>query len=71
MLVKKLKFHLSLFFIEKDWDMTFDNVLIETKGFLDNKNVILTKQNTVHFSKGLNHDFGQKVEISSFFWKRT
>ena len=49
----------------------FDNVLIETKGFLDNKNVILTKQNIVHFSKRLNHDFGQKVEISSLFRKWT
>ena len=51
--------------------MMFDNVLIETKGFLDNKNVILTKQNNVDFSKGLNHDFGQKVAISSLFRKWT
>ena len=51
--------------------MMFDNVLIETKGFLDNKNVILTKQNNVHFSRGLNHDFGQKVEISLLFQKWT
>ena len=43
MLVKKLKFHLSIFFTEKDWDMMFDNVLIETEGFLDNKNVIFDK----------------------------
>ena len=71
MLATKLKFHLSLFFTEKDWDMMFDNVLIETKGFLDNKNVILTKQNNVHFSRGLNHDFGQKVEISLLFRKWT
>ena len=43
MLVKKLKFHLSLFFTEKDSDTMFDNVLTETKGFLDNKNVIFDK----------------------------
>ena len=51
--------------------MMFDNVLIETKGFLDNKNVILTKQNNVHFSRGLNHDFGPKVKISLLFRKWT
>ena len=41
------------------------------KDFLDFKKVILTKQNNVHFSKGLDHDFGQKVEISSLFRKWT
>ena len=71
MMVKKLKFDLSIFFTEKDWDMMFDNVLIETKAFWTIRMSYLTKQNNVHFSKGFNHDFGQKVEISSLFQKWT
>ena len=49
----------------------FDNVLIETKAFWTIRMSYLTKQNNVHFSKGFNHDFGQKVEISSLFQKWT
>ena len=41
-LVKNLKFLLSLIFFENDLDMMSNNVLNTKKGFLDYKNVILT-----------------------------
>ena len=42
-LVHNLKLLLSLFFIEKDLDLMFDDVLDINERFLDHKNVILTK----------------------------
>ena len=42
-LVHNLKFLLSLFFIQKDLDLMFDDVLDINERFLDHKNVILTK----------------------------
>ena len=37
-LVKKLKFLLSRFFLEKDLDMMFNDVLNRNEGFIDYKN---------------------------------
>ena len=42
-LVHNLKLLLSLFFIQKDLDLMFDDVLDINERFLDHKNVILTK----------------------------
>ena len=42
-LVHNLKLLLSLFFIQKDLDLMFDDVLDINELFLDHKNVILTK----------------------------
>ena len=40
-LVKKLKFFLSRFFLEKDLDMMFNDVLNRNEGFTDYKNATL------------------------------
>ena len=42
-LVHNLKLLLSLFFIQKDLDLMFDDVLDINERFLAHKNVILTK----------------------------
>ena len=52
-LVHNLKLLLSLFFIQKDLDLMFDDVLGRKEGFLDHKNVILTKQKNEQFSSGV------------------
>lgn len=52
-LVHNLKLLLSLFFIQKDLDLMFDDVLDRSEGFLDHKNVILTKQKNERFSSGV------------------
>ena len=41
-------------FFEKDLDMMFKNALKGKMGFLDNKHVILTQCENVHFSKWVN-----------------
>ena len=64
LLVKNSKFLLSLLFFEKGLDMYFYDVVYKKEGFLECKNVILTESKNLHFSKGLTHDFGQKLEIS-------
>ena len=71
-MVKNSKFLLSLLFFEKGLDMYFYDVVYKKEGFLECKNVILTESKNLHFSKGLTHDFGQKLEISFesvFLWK--
>ena len=40
-------------FLEKDLDKMFKNALVGKMGFLDNKHVILTQWENVHFSKGV------------------
>ena len=52
---------LHLIFFEKDLDMMFKNVFIGKMGFLDNKHVILTQWENVHFSKGVNPWFLSKI----------
>ena len=63
-MVKNSKFLLSLLFFEKGLDVYFYDVVYKKEGFLECKNVILTESKNLHFSKGLTHDFGQKLEIS-------
>ena len=48
-------------FLEKDLDMMFKNALVGKMGFLDNKHVILTRWENVHFSKGVNPGFLSKI----------
>ena len=72
LLVKNSKFLLSLLFFEKGLDMYFYDVVYKWEGFLEYKNVIFTELKNLHFSKGVTHDFGQKLEISFesvFLWK--
>lgn len=49
-LVKNLKFLLSLIFFEKDLDMVFNYILNGKKRFLDYKNVDLKLCENAHFS---------------------
>ena len=58
---QNLKFKKSLMFFEKDLDMMFKNALMGKMGFLDNKHVILTQWENVHFSKGVNPWFLPKI----------
>ena len=51
---QKFEIFLSLMFLEKDLDKMFKNALVGKMGFLDNKHVILTQWENVHFSKGVN-----------------
>ena len=51
---KNFKVILRLILFEKDLDMMFKNALMGKMGFLDNKHVILTQWENVHFSKGVN-----------------
>ena len=64
LLVKNSKFLLSLLFFEKGLDMYFYDVVYKWEGLLEYKNVIFTELKNLHFSKGVTHDFGQKLEIS-------
>ena len=63
--VKNLKVLLGLSFFEKDLDTMFNNALKGKIGFLDKTHVILTQWEMSIFRKGLTHDFGKKLEISS------
>ena len=72
-LVHNLKLLLSLFFIQKDLDLMFDDVLDRSEGFLDHKNVILTKQKNERFSSGVKSWFWSKIWnlLAFFFSKKT
>lgn len=72
-LVHNLKLLLSLFFIQKDLDLMFDDVLDRNEGFLDHKNVILTKQKNERFSSGVKSWFWSKIWnlLGFFFSKKT
>ena len=72
-LVHNLKLLLSLFFIQKDLDLMFDDVLDRNEGFLDHKNVILTKQKNERFSSGVKSWFWSKIWnlLGFFFPKKT
>ena len=48
-------------FLEKDLDMMFKNAFMGKMSFLDNKQVILTRWENVHFSKGVNLGFLSKI----------
>ena len=66
-LVHNLKLLLSLFFIQKDLDLMLDDVLDRKEGFLDHRNVILTKQKNEHFSSGVKSWFWSTYEICPVF----
>lgn len=72
-LVHNLKLLLSLFFIQKDLNLMFDDVLDRNEGFLDHKNVILTKQKNERFSSGVKSWFWSKIWnlLGFFFSKKT
>lgn len=72
-LVHNLKLLLSLFFIQRDLDLMFDDVLDRNEGFLDHKNVILTKQKNERFSSGVKSWFWSKIWnlLGFFFSKKT
>lgn len=72
-LVHNLKLLLSLFFIQKDLDLMFDDVLDRNEGFLDHKNLILTKQKNERFSSGVKSWFWSKIWnlLGFFFSKKT
>lgn len=72
-LVHNLKLLLSLFFIQKDLDLMFDDVLDINERFLDHKNVILTKQKNERFSSGVKSWFWSKIWnlLEFFFSKKT
>ena len=48
-------------------EKVFEDVLIRKQAFLDNINMDLKKRKIDIFAKGIVHDFGQKVEVFSFF----
>ena len=63
---KNFKVILHLIFFEKDLDMMYKKAFMGKMSFLDNKHVILTQWENVHFSKGVNPWFLSK--ILNFFW---
>ena len=48
-------------------EKVFEEVLVRKQAFLDNINMDLKKRKIDIFAKGIVHDFGQKVEVFSFF----
>ena len=49
-------------------EITFDDHLVKEQAHLDKKILILNCCHTEIFLKELSHDFGQKLEVSSFFF---
>ena len=47
--------------------MMFGDVLGRKEAFVDNKNTYIICPKNRKFSKGLTHDFGRKIELSSWF----
>ena len=66
-LVKNSNFLDCLFLLKIGPEMMFGDVLDRKEAFLDNKNTYLMCPKNRKFSKGLTHDFGQKLELSSLF----
>ena len=48
-------------------EKVFGDVLVRKQAFLDSINMDLKRRQNWHFAKGIVHDFGQKVEVSSCF----
>ena len=63
LLVKNLKFSVSLFFLKMDLDKLYDYVRHGKRGFVDYKNDIRAKSKNRHFLKRLNHGFGQNLKF--------
>ena len=48
-------------------EKVFGDVLVRKQAFLDNINMDLKRRQNWHFCNGIVHDFGEKVEVFSFF----
>ena len=64
---KNLKFCKRFVFCEIHREKLFGDVHLRKQAFLDNINKDLKKRQNWQFAKGIVHDFGQKVEVSSSF----
>ena len=64
-LVKKLKFFHLLYFLKKDREEVFADVLDKKEAFKDLETTVYEERKIRIFPKGLVHRFDQKVEISS------
>ena len=67
LLVKNLKFSLSLFFLKMGLDKLYDYVRHGKQGFVDYKNDIRAKSKNCYFFKGVKPWFLIKFEIPSQF----
>ena len=65
---QKLKISICLFLGKMGIKITFDDHLVKEQAHLDKKILILHCCHTEIFLKELSHDFGQKLEVSSFFF---
>ena len=66
-LVKNEKFFYRFVLCKINPEKVFGDVLVRKQAFQDNINMDLNKSKIDIFAKGIEHDFGQKVEIFSFF----
>ena len=66
-LVKNSNFLHFLFLLKTGPEMMFEDVLDRKEAFLKKKICILYVRKIGNFPKQLNHDFGQKFELSSLF----
>ena len=66
-LVKNGKFFYRFVLSKINSEKVFGDVLVREQAFLDNINIDLKKRKIEIFAKGIVHDFGQKVEVFSFF----
>ena len=64
--VKSCKFPLSLFSHKMNFEIMFDDHSVRKQALLKYKNIeFIELPNPFFFAKGLNQDFGQKLEFSS------
>lgn len=67
-LVKKLEFFIYIYFlVNLRLEIMFNGVLNKKEVFLGYENVSFFKSPKLHFSQGVNHDFGQKTRIFPLF----
>ena len=67
-LVKKLEISITFVFAQnKPWNNIWSSSTLENNPFNTIRILILQRCHTRFFSKGLTHDFGQKLKISSLF----
>ena len=66
-LVKNLKICKHFVLTQLHLEKLFGDVLVRKPAFLDNINMDLKKRKIGIFSKGIVHDFGQKVQVFPYF----
>ena len=66
-LVKNLKFLKRFVLCKINPEKVFGDVPVRKQAFLDNINMDLKKGKIGIFAKGIDHDFGQKVEVFSSY----